>query len=222
MESQPRGRIKVPVRDKRRGAAVEASAEESVDQTVDEVANPPAEDATPDVVEAEVVQPDYLDDLRRLQAEFDNFRKRMMKQQAEESARGVARLIERLLPVLDNFERAVAHGEAGEGVLMVFKELKAVLEAEGLAEVPAKDAAFDPRIHEAVESSEDESVEEPVVRAVYRRGYTLNGRLLRPAMVAVARPPERVAASPDEAEAGVDPTGEAIADDLAVGDGAGG
>ena len=154
----------------------------------------PAE-AEPATVEAEVVespaaeqQPDYLADLQRLQAEFSNYRKRMMRETAEASARGAERLVAQLLPVIDNFERAISHGEGGEGVELVFKELKAVLETAGLEEVPGEGAPFDPQVHEAVESREDESVAEEVVRAVHRRGYTMNGKLLRAAMVGVARP----------------------------------
>lgn len=179
-QGQPR-KIKVQVKDKRR-----------VQPDQEAEAQAPAE---PAAVEAEVVespaaedQPDYLSDLQRLQAEFSNYRKRMMRETAEASARGGERLVAQLLPVLDNFERAIAHGEGGEGVELVFKELKAVLENAGLEEVPGEGSPFDPQIHEAVESREDESVTEELVRAVHRRGYTMNGKLLRAAMVGVARP----------------------------------
>ena len=156
--------------------------------------------AEPDAVQAEVVegevvppevaadQPDYLGDLQRLQADFSNYRKRMMRESAEAASRGAERIVAQLLPVLDSFERAIAHGEGGEGVELVFKELRAVLETAGLAEVPGEGAPFDPQIHEAVDSREDESVTEEVVRAVHRRGYTMNDKLLRAAMVGVSRP----------------------------------
>jgi molecular chaperone GrpE len=134
---------------------------------------------------------DYLDDLRRLQAEFDNFRKRTFRERQQLEARGKRRLVEALLPVLDNFERAISHGEGGAGVEMVFKELRSSFEAEGLAEIPAEGKPFDPQVHEAVESVEDPDVEEPVVTQVYRRGYAFGDELVRPAMVVVARPAER-------------------------------
>ena len=161
----------------------------------------PVEAAEPAVTEEEVVdaapeeQPEYLADLQRLQAEFSNYRKRMMRETAEAGARGAERLVVQLLPVLDNFERAIAHGEGGEGVGLVFKELQAVLETAGLEEVPGEGSPFDPQVHEAVDSREDGSVTEEVVRAVHRRGYTMNGKLLRAAMVGVARP---VAVEPAE------------------------
>jgi molecular chaperone GrpE len=136
---------------------------------------------------------DYLDDLRRLQAEFDNFRKRNFREMQVAEARGKRRIVEHLLPVLDNFELAIAHGEGGAGVELVFKELKSALEREGLSEIPALGKAFDPQVHEAVESVEDDTVDEAVVSAVYRPGYTFGEDVVRPAMVVVARPSERVA-----------------------------
>ena len=99
--------------------------------------------------ESATARPDYLDDLRRLQAEFENYRKRMMREQSLLADRASARVIERILPILDNFEAAIAHGEGGAGVEMVYKELRRVLEEEGLKEIEAQDEPFDPRIHEA-------------------------------------------------------------------------
>jgi molecular chaperone GrpE len=134
---------------------------------------------------------DYLDDLKRLQAEFDNFRKRTRADQASAGDRAAGRVIEELLLVLDNFERAIAHGEGGEGVQLVFKDFKAALERLGLEEVPAEGAAFDPNVHEAVESREVDGLEESSIIEVYRRGYLHKGQLLRPAMVVVGRPTEK-------------------------------
>jgi molecular chaperone GrpE len=141
---------------------------------------------------------DYLDDLRRVQAEFENFRKRTFRERQSAEARGKRVIVDHLLPVLDNFERAIAHGEGGAGVQLVFKELKSALEREGLAEIPAEGTAFDPQVHEAVESIEDADVEHAMVTSVYRPGYTFAGVVIRPAMVVVARPPEDDATSEDE------------------------
>lgn len=187
MEKEQPRKIKVQVKDKRR-------------VTPDEDVQAPVEPVEAEVVESPAAeeQPDYLADLQRLQAEFSNYRKRMMRETAEAAARGAERLVGTLLPVLDNFERAISHGEGGEGVELVFKELKAVLETAGLEEVPGEGAPFDPQVHEAVESREDESVTEEVVRAVHRRGYTMNGKLLRAAMVGVARPAAAEEPGPEE------------------------
>jgi molecular chaperone GrpE len=170
-------------------AAADASAAEAEVVEPEVVLEP--EVLEPEVLEPEVAddQPDYLGDLQRLQADFSNYRKRMMRESAEAASRGAERIVTTLLPVLDNFERAIAHGEGGEGVELVFKELRAVLETAGLEEVPGEGARFDPQVHEAVDSREDAAATEEVVRAVHRRGYTMNDKLLRAAMVGVARPP---------------------------------
>jgi len=131
---------------------------------------------------------EFLDDLKRLQADFDNYRKRMLRESSEASERATARVIEELLPVLDNFERAIAHGEGGEGVQLVFKDLKSALERLGLEEIPAEGAAFDPNVHEAMELRETAGLQDPTVIEVYRRGYMLKDRLIRAASVVVGRP----------------------------------
>jgi molecular chaperone GrpE len=189
-----------PVTDKRRAPtpAVDRDDERTQDGAQDVPVELPKDDKEPVMGRAEPVEHDYLDDLRRVQAEFDNYRKRMMKQQAELTERATVRLVERLLPILDNFERAIAHGEGGEGVALVFKELKGALEAEGVEEISAEGVPFDPRVHEAVESHEDEDIEVPTSERVYRRGYRLKGHVIRPAMVVVARPLD---AAPGEAPA---------------------
>lgn len=135
----------------------------------------------------------------RLQAEFDNYRKRTTKQLGEASDRGVGAILQRLLPVLDDLERAIEHGEGGEGIALVYKGLKEVLESEGLEEIPALEVPFDPHVHEAVQSVDDPEVAEPMSKQVWRRGYAHRERVLRPAMVVVARPPERTDPAHDEA-----------------------
>jgi molecular chaperone GrpE len=127
----------------------------------------------------------------RLQAEFDNYKKRTIKEQTALVERATQRLVERLLPVLDDFDRALAHSDAAGGVELVYKQLKEILTQEGLEEIPAAGRPFDPLVHEAIESIEDETVSEPVCKEVYRTGYRLKGKVIRPAMVVVARPPER-------------------------------
>ena len=182
------------VKDKRRVTPDEEVRPEDDVSAVDAAEETVVEDTPP----AEEAQPDYLADLQRVQAEFSNYRKRMMRETAEASARGAERIVAQLLPVLDNFERAIAHGEGGEGVELVFKELKAVLESAGLEEVSGEGSPFDPQIHEAVESREDETVTEELVRAVHRRGYTMNGKLLRAAMVGVSHPASEPELAEDE------------------------
>lgn len=170
---------RVRVTDKRRSAKGADGAHREQDR-------PPAPEGAAGE-QAGAKQPDYLDDLRRLQAEFDNYRKRMMKEQAALVDRATARLVEKLLPVLDNFERAIAHGDVSPGIELIYKELRAALEAEGLEQIDALGREFDPQVHEAVSSYEADVAHDEVAE-VQRAGYRFRGALLRPAMVVVARP----------------------------------
>jgi molecular chaperone GrpE len=131
-----------------------------------------------------------LDTLQRVQAEFDNFRKRVARDQESLVARAHERLVKELLPVLDDLERALAHAEAHEeaqleeGVALVARSLAEVLRKEGLEEVPTE-GRFDPHVHEALLSQPSE-VEEGAVIEVLQKGYRLGDRVLRPARVVVS------------------------------------
>jgi molecular chaperone GrpE len=136
----------------------------------------------------------YLDDLRRLQADFDNYRKRTLREQTTRAASASQALVARLLPVLDNFELAVSSAELSrdfdrmlKGVEMVFGELREVLEAEGLVRIEAEGKPFDPERHEAVIAVDEEDTEPGMVVDIVRAGYELRGKVLRPAMVKVAK-----------------------------------
>jgi molecular chaperone GrpE len=136
----------------------------------------------------------YREDLQRLKAEFDNYRKRIVKEQTGLVERAAGSLVLRLLPVLDNFELAVAAAEESrdfermlKGIEMVFGELKEVLASEGLAAIPAKGKPFDPNYHEAALETGGDEEGEPYVAEELRSGYTFKGRVLRPSMVKVAR-----------------------------------
>jgi molecular chaperone GrpE len=136
----------------------------------------------------------YLDDLRRLQADFDNYRKRTLREQTTRAASASQALVARLLPVLDNFELAVSSAERSrdfdrmlKGVEMVFGELREVLEAEGLVRIEAEGKPFDPERHEAVIAVDEEDTEPGMVVDIVRAGYELRGKVLRPAMVKVAK-----------------------------------
>ncbi len=136
----------------------------------------------------------YLDDLRRLQADFDNYRKRTLREQTARAASASQALVARLLPVLDNFELAVSSAEQSrdfdrmlKGVEMVLGALREVLESEGLVRIEAEGKPFDPERHEAVIAVDDESAEPGTVVDIVRTGYELRGKVLRPAMVKVAK-----------------------------------
>jgi len=197
-ENHPRP-AKVRISDKRRLHDEAVAAEDGPDAAeaggseaearADHPSNSAKPEASAEQQTPESGEHDYLEDLKRLQAEFDNYRKRMMREQTEIASRAGARLVERLLPVLDNFERALAHTE-DDGMVLVHKELISVLESEGLRAIESLGAPFDPNLHEAVESHDEEGIAEPTVVKVYRTGYEFKGKVLRAAMVVVARPLE--------------------------------
>lgn len=136
----------------------------------------------------------------RLAADFDNFRKRALKDREEAHHFGHQALVKDLLPSVDNLERAVEHarqatgGEAAsallEGVELVLRELQAVLAKHGVQAIDALGQPFDPSLHEAMAQVPDATRPPNTVVEVYQRGYQLRGRLLRPARVVVSRAAE--------------------------------
>src|SRR6266487_7030461 len=146
------------------------------------------------LAELERERDEYLNDLKRVAAEFDNYRKRAARDQESLVARAHERLVKELLPVLDDLERALAaaeeheEGKLEEGVRLVHRELKDALDREGLAEIETN-VRFDPHVHEALLSQPSEA-EEGSVLEVVQKGYRLGDRVLRPARVVVASRPE--------------------------------
>lgn len=145
-----------------------------------------------DKKEAEAAE--YLDTLKRVQAEMENFRKRMVKEQEQITQYAAQTVILELLPVIDNLERAIDtardEGEGTkllEGVELIYSQLKGILERECVEVIDPVDEPFDPQHHEAVMQIESDGHEENTVVEVMQKGYILKGRLLRPAMVVVAK-----------------------------------
>ena len=135
---------------------------------------------------------DYFNRLARLQADFENFKRRTRQEREDFTKYASEQMVTALLPVLDNFERAlVSSGSSVEdlknGVEMIFRQLKEVLTAEGLAPISAAGETFDPKKHEAV--MHQESCEHPdnIVLEELIRGYCLKDKVIRPAMVKVVR-----------------------------------
>ncbi len=177
----------VPVADG--AAAPDASADDT------EPAEPDADQGEADPVDpltaAEQERDQYLDALRRKQAEFENFRKRMMREGATQRIAGHAEVAERMLDVLDDFDRTLeAAGDVDpgflKGVQLVHDKLARVLSDFGVTRIDDTDVAFDPNRHEAVQQvAAEQDRDEPVVTQVLRPGYELGGRTLRAAMVVV-------------------------------------
>jgi molecular chaperone GrpE len=144
--------------------------------------------------QAQAKAAEYLDHLRRLQADFDNYRKRTIKEQTRAIDAAAEPLVQRLLEVLDDFELALMAAEQKpdfdkflHGVELVYAKLKESLRAAGLERIEAEGKPFDPEHHEALmQTGNGEG--DPVVDDVLRQGYTLKGRVIRPAGVRVTRP----------------------------------
>ncbi|MEO6487951.1 MAG: nucleotide exchange factor GrpE [Thermoanaerobaculia bacterium] len=126
----------------------------------------------------------------RTLADFENFRKRSEKEKQEFFKYALSGTLKEILPVLDNFDRALEHAEEGDdfhrGVLLIYKQLFDALKKAGLRPIEEVGVTFDPNIHEAVIREEDPSVPNHTVTAVLQKGYFLNDRLLRPALTKVA------------------------------------
>ncbi len=189
-------RPKVRVTDKRRFHSEEEAAERSPAPAEDDATKAeagPDADHGGGLDEARAKAAEYLEHLQRLKAEFDNYRKRVMKEQTHAVELATAPLMGRLLEVLDEFELALVAAEQEpkldkfvRGVEMVYAKLFDILRAEGLERIDAEGKPFDPEIHEALLQSDGEDGE-PYVADVLRTGYRLKGRVIRPAGVKVGR-----------------------------------
>lgn len=141
-----------------------------------------------------LLQKEKLDDqedrLKRLMAEFDNFKKRSSKEREGLYNSLVSDIFSSLLPVIDNLEKAVEAKTEDEaykqGVELVLKQFKDVLSANGVQEIEAVGKSFDPELHEAVASVTDETLGEKVIKEEYRKGYKIGSKVIRHSMVVVA------------------------------------
>ncbi|MGO9875838.1 MAG: nucleotide exchange factor GrpE [Acidimicrobiia bacterium] len=166
------------------GNATDREEAETVDDEADQLI------ADIDLLQRE--RDDLLDTSQRLQADFENYRKRVVREQTALVERATEGLVEQLLRVLDSFELALANLDADididrvrKGIELVYAELLGVLERAGLERIDALGEPFDPNEHEAVMQEDGDG--ESRVGAVLRAGWKLKGRMLRPAMVKVVR-----------------------------------
>ena len=170
---------------------IEEPVEETVEEPIEEpIEEPAAEESAPaHSVDLPAQPPD--DSYLRLAADFDNYRKRTAREHAELTQRANERLLNELLPVLDDLERALEavaeHEEAKleEGVRLVHRSLLGLVERHGLTEI-ATEGAFDPHVHEALLAQPGEGAEEGSVLQVLQKGYRLGDKVIRPARVIVA------------------------------------
>jgi molecular chaperone GrpE len=142
---------------------------------------------------------DLLNTLVRRQADFENYRKRVDRERQHDRTRAVENLIEKLLPVLDAFDRAIqehddpAYREYRKGFELIEKQLVDLLTKQGLERIDAIGKEFDPHLHHAIERAESTDVPDGTVLSVLQAGYKLHDKVLRPAMVRVAVDPATLA-----------------------------
>jgi molecular chaperone GrpE len=166
-------------------------SEEHAEETGQAAEQPVLEDEVAALIKQ---RDEYLDALQRLKAEFDNYRKRVARDQQELAARAHERLVKELVPVLDDLERALEaaaeheEGKLEEGVRLVHRSLADALAKEGLAEI-GTDGTFDPHTQEALLSQPSDAEEGSVIQ-VLQKGYSLGDRVLRPARVVISSGPE--------------------------------
>jgi molecular chaperone GrpE len=171
--------------------------DEHVDEAVPAAEEAPVEEAPVEDEVAALVKErdDYLDSLQRLKAEFDNYRKRVARDQQELAARAHERLVKELVPVLDDLERALEaaaeheEGKLEDGVRLVHRSLAGALAKEGLAEIETT-GTFDPHTQEAL-LSQPSDAEEGSILQVLQKGYSLGDRVLRPARVVISSGPDK-------------------------------
>jgi molecular chaperone GrpE len=175
-----------PAGEEEAGNEAEREAETERADSVEEE----AEDDDP-LARAQRERDEYLDLAKRSQAGFENYRKRAAKEAAAAGERARSGLVRELLPVVDNLERALASANDGEqhlaeGVRLVHSELISVLERNGIQQFDPKGESFDPTVHEALSTRNDDDADPGVVLDVVEKGYRTNGTVLRPARVVVS------------------------------------
>lgn len=174
--------------------AENSSAEEAQEEAAEESAeSEPAEESPEEKIKAlEEASAADKDKYLRLLAEYDNFRKRSVKEKLDASDNATAKAALEVISVIDNFERAVAAECSDEnykkGVEMIYDQFINVIKKLGVEEIDALGKDFDPNLHNAVTQIEDESLGENVVAQVYQKGYKLGDKVIRCAMVVVANP----------------------------------
>jgi molecular chaperone GrpE len=187
-EDQKTAERRVKVTDKRR-----VHADESQPESAQQPGPEPGDEAGDELEAARKQSAEYLDHLQRLQAEFANYRKRVLKEQTRAVELASEPLVRRFLEVLDEFDLALMAAEQKpdfdkflHGVELVYAKLKEILGGEGLERIEAEGKPFDPEHHEALMQS-GHADGDPIVDDILRQGYTLKGRVIRPAGVKVLR-----------------------------------
>ena len=180
------------------------STTQKVDESQEELSGQPAmvveelrteiEALQAELAESRTRADEYLDGWQRSRAEFANYKKRIERDQLAVSQNAAGRIIKRYLEILDDLERALKNppqeGEGAawaNGIELIYRKFKSILESEGITPMEAEGQQFDPNLHEAITSEESDEHESGQIIEVLQQGYMLGDRVLRPAMVRVAR-----------------------------------
>jgi molecular chaperone GrpE len=151
-----------------------------------------AEEELDPLAQAQAEAEEMRDKFMRLQAEWDNYRKRTNLEREQERRRAAQNLVERLLPIVDDLERAIEHADTAnevslkEGIAAVYNKLNEVLTREGVKVIDPVGEAFNANVHQAVGKQNDPGIFDETVTQVYQKGYEMSGRVLRTAMVVVS------------------------------------
>lgn len=174
------------------------------DENIEEKENDEIEDieeTEEEIIDAEIVEEEneavaandneYLEKYQRLMADFANYKQREEKSKADFKKFASSSLVEKLLPVLDNFDRALKDKDMEDpfvkGVIMIRDEFLKTLKSEGLEEIESDGCVFDHNLHHAVMTEASDTVKEDHIIETFQKGYTLHGKVLRPAMVKVSK-----------------------------------
>ena len=167
----------------------EEVADEQSDKTMES-----AEELAQQLADSHEKAQEYLDGWQRSRAEFANYKKRKEKEQADSYQYMKGEIIKQYLEVVDDLERAlsnrteeVALADWANGIELIYRKLLKMLESEGIAVMHTEDVQFDPNLHEAISSEENNQFESGEIIEVVKKGYMVNDRVLRPAQVRVAR-----------------------------------
>lgn len=143
------------------------------------------------LTEAQAKADEYKDGWQRSVADFQNYRKRVEAERAETYQAAIGNIIKRYLPILDDMERALQARPEGlawaDGIELIYRKLQSILESEGIKRIEAEGQMFDPNFHEAIGEEHADGAQSGQVTAVIRNGYMLGDKVIRPAMVRVAR-----------------------------------
>ena len=183
----------------------EKEQEVKVEEKAEEAETPSVEELRKKLEEAQAKADEYLDQWRRTAADFSNYRKLVAKEKEDLTKTANAVLLARLLPILDDFERAFKTMPDHlneltwvEGIALIYRKLQAILEQEGVKPIQAEGKEFDPMYHEAITYEEAEGFEDGQIIEEVQKGYMLGDKVLRPSIVRVAKKSESGKEEPSE------------------------